>query len=226
MYIVTLHFLLQVNLKHEKVSIMLFFQLICETTVCLIWGFIVTLVSKWMVTSLNEKPFVYLCLRSRYCFVTQVYSKCYMVNLNCVCVMWERLTVIKTISRGQDIANCQFSNKYSIRGKSSVCILHCTHNHAVDKPTVSRHPVDRGTDCDMQSPPPKKKKKKVNTSALSPASNGIHCSSLICVFFMLITPSSHTSRVWGRGRKEGGWIQWSSAARVICNGWWMSDSNK
>lgn len=52
-----------------------------------------------------------------------------------------------------------------------------------------------------------------------------HCLSLICVVFMIIGLSSDEACVRGVGVGGVG-DRWSSAARVICNSWWMSNSNK
>lgn len=81
--------------------------------------------------------------------------------------------------------------KHTIKVKSTICFalnpypycrLICTH--------VKCHlAMDKVVGCDTAQ------KKSSHLGFPSPAANWIHCSSLICVFFMLITPYSHTSHV-------------------------------
>lgn len=123
-----------------------------------------------------------------------------------------------------------------------LCILRRSYNNilpkknnfcdrGVSRKTVQFHHPLVGL-CDTQIILfPWKEKKSLHLCSVSSASNGIHCSSVICVFFMLITHKSclreaEEGRTGLGGVGGGGGSQWSSAARVICNGWWMSDSNK
>lgn len=83
-----------------------------------------------------------------------------------------------------------------------LCILRCSYNNILPKKkTISVTEESQEKPSSFIIPwsdsvtrrsffSPGKKKKSLHLCSVSSASNGIHCSSVICVFFMLITHKS------------------------------------